>query len=140
MSTLPATKLSDVTLGNGKSYILTADTHPLFDSFTVDLDPHIVVISIFRITTSQRNEGLAEGYPHIRKIMRRVCKLLKDTDSNATVKAAYILVCPDDGSEYQWRMPIGWNKDTETHDHRGDGFCIRVPAPRYHGTSSPIFS
>ena len=126
-------QLSDVTLDNDKYYIPTADIHSLFDSFTIVLNPHMVVISVFRITISLRNEGSAEGYLHIRKIVRRVRKLLGETSSNATVKVAYVLVCPDDGSEYQWQMPIGWNKDTETHDHRGDGFCIHVPVPRYHG-------
>jgi len=60
--------------------------------------------------------------------MRRICKLLKETGSNATVKVAYFLVCPDDGPQHQWRMPAGWNEDIETHNHRGDGFCIRVHA------------
>ena len=132
-------QLSDVTLNNGRYYIPTAAIHPLFDSFTIDMDPHSVVISFFRITISPSNEGLVEGYRHVRKIMTRVHKLLKEADSNATVKFAYILVCPDDGSEYQWRMPVGWNKDTETHDHRGDGFCIRVPVPETLRYVVPIF-
>ena len=96
------------------------------------MDLHTVVISIFRITISQRHEGSAEGYPHIRKIIRRVRKLLKEADCDATVKVESFLVCSDDGSQYQWRMPVGWNEDTEIHDHRGDGFCIRVPVPGHH--------
>jgi len=122
-------QLSDVMLNNGRYYIPTAAIHPLFDSFTIDMDPHTVVITFFRITVSPRNGGLVEGYSHVRKIMRHVHELLKETDSNAAVKFAYILVCPDDESEYQWQMSVGWNKDTETHDHRRDVFCIRVPVP-----------
>jgi len=128
-------QLSDVTLDNGKYYIPTAATHPLFDSFTIDLDPHTVVISVFRITISPKHEGSTESYPHTRRITRRVRRLPKETGYNATVKVAYFLVCPDDGSEYQWWMSVGWNKDTETRDNRGDGFCILVPVPRHHGTS-----
>ena len=115
-------QLSNVTLNNVRYYITTAAIHPLFDSFTIDMDLHIVVITFFRITVSPRNGGLVEGYSHVRKIMHRVHELLKETDSNAVVKFAYILVYPDDGSEYQWEMSIGWNKE----DYRGDGFCIRV--------------
>ena len=61
-------RLSDMTLKNGRYYIPTAAIRPLFDSFTIDVDSHTVVISLFRITISPRNEGLAEGYPHVRKI------------------------------------------------------------------------
>ena len=124
-------QLGGATLDNDKYYIPTVDTCPFFDSFTIDLDPRTVVISVFRITISPRNanEGSAEGYLQIHKITRRIRKLLKEADCNATVKVVYILVCPDDGCQYQWQMPVGWNKDTETDDHRGDGSCTLVPLP-----------
>jgi len=122
-------QLDGVTLDNDKYYIPTVDTHPFFDSFTIDMDPRAVVISVFRITISPRNEGPAEGYLQIHKIMRRVRELLEEADCNATVKVTYVLVCPDDGCQYQWRMPVGWNEDTETDDHRGGGSCILVPLP-----------
>lgn len=67
--------------------------------------------------------------------MRHVRKLLKGTDCNTTVEIAYVLVCPDDGSQYQWRMPVGWNKNTEACNRRGGKFFIRVPAPRRRSTS-----
>lgn len=38
----------DVTLDNNKYYIPTAVNDPLFDSFTIILDPHTVVISVFQ--------------------------------------------------------------------------------------------
>jgi hypothetical protein len=128
-------QLGNVTLDSGKYYMPTAAIHPLFDSFTIDLDPCAVVISVFLITISPMHEGSAEGYPHVRRIMRRVREPLEKTDSSATVKVAYFPVCPDDRSEHQWRMPIGWDKYTETHDRRGDGSCIRIPAPGHYGTS-----
>ena len=87
-------QLSDITFDNRKYYIPTAAAHPLFDSFTIDMDLHMVVISVFRITISKKHEGSAEGYPHIRKIIRRVRKLLKEADSNATVRVEYFLVLP----------------------------------------------
>jgi hypothetical protein len=83
--------LSNVTLGNDKYYIPTTTTNPLFDSFTIDLDldRHTVVISVFQIATSRR-EGSTRGYTLIRKIMARVCELLKKADFNAIVTAAYV--------------------------------------------------
>ena len=42
-----------------------------------------------------RHEGSVEGHPQIREIIRRVLGLLKETDCNATFRAACILVCPD---------------------------------------------
>ena len=105
------------------------------DSFTIDLDPHTVVISVFHTMISPRYEGSAEGHPHIRKIMCRVRKLPKEMDSNATIKVVYFLVCSDDGSQRQSRMPIGWNKYIKTHDHRGDSFFLRVPVVGHYGTS-----
>jgi len=56
-------QLGDVTLDNEKCYILTTATRPLFDSFAIDLDPHTLVISVFRITISPRHKGSAEEYP-----------------------------------------------------------------------------
>jgi hypothetical protein len=128
-------QLRDVTLDSGKYYMPTAATHPLFDSFTIDLDPHAAVISVFLITISPRHEGLAEGCPYIRKIMGRVHELLKKTHSKAKAKVAYFLVCPEDGSKHQWQMPVGWDKYNEAPDHREDGFCIHVPVSGHHGAS-----
>lgn len=39
-------QLGDATLDNEK-YCIPTTTHPLFDSFDIDLDPHTVVISFF---------------------------------------------------------------------------------------------
>ena len=128
-------QLSDVTLDNDKYYIPTATNNPLFDSFTIGFDSHAVIISVFQITVSSNHKGSAIGYLNIRKIMRRVRELLEKTGSNATVKVAYFLVCPDDGSPHQWQMPVDWNNNTKINDHRGDGFFIRVPVSGHRGTS-----
>ena len=122
-------KVSGVTLDNGKYYIPTAADDPLFDSFTIDSDCSLdnVMISIFQITISKTHRGLAKGYPHIRKIMGHVRGLLKEKRSKATVRVGYFLVCPDDKSRHEWQMPMGWEKWGKIDDHRGDGFCIRVP-------------
>ena len=130
-------QLSDVTLlDNHKYYLPAASNHPLFYSFTIYFDSHAVAISVFHITISPNHEGSAEGYLHIHKLMRRVRELLKETDAYVTVKAAYLLVCPDDGAPYQWRMHVGWKEYTRTNDHRGDGFRIRVPVSGCRGIHS----
>ena len=59
--------------------------------------------------------------------MARVRELLKKAGKQATVKVTYFLVCPEDGSKRQWRMPTGWDEDAIINDHRGDAFCIRIP-------------
>jgi hypothetical protein len=124
-------RLSDVTLEAYKYYIPTASSNPLFDSFTINTeDPSAVVICIFQITISTTYGGSNKGYLQIRKIMAHVYNLLGE-NSNVKVKVAYFLVCPHDGSKYMWQMPAGWDKNTTTHSHRGDCFCIRVPVPRY---------
>jgi len=130
-------QLSGVTLDNGKYYIPTVANDSLIDSFTIDSDrsSHTVVISIFQITIFTTHGGSAEGYLRIRKIMRHVRGLLKEKEFNAAVKVVYFLVCPDDKSQHEWQMPVNWEKSTKVYDHRGDGFCIRVPVPRRRGTS-----
>jgi len=122
--------LDNVTLDNNRYYIPTMTNNALLDSFTIDhdLDRDAVVISVFQITTSAHG-GLTKGYPLIRKIVARVRGLLESEGLGAAVEVAYFLVCPDDGSKRQWQMPIGWNDDVKFYDHRGDAFCIRVPAP-----------
>jgi len=123
--------LSDVTLRNDKYYILTMADNPLFDSFTIDFDVYrnTVVISVFRVTASERYEGSAKGYPLIRKIMTRVCGFLTEEGRNSKIEVAYFLVCPDDGSQHEWKMPGGWGEAVKTCNHRGHAFCIRVPVP-----------
>jgi len=129
-------QLSGVTLDNDIYYVPTAANNPLFDSFTIDSDHSLdnVVISIFQITISKRHRGSAKGYSHIRKIMGHVRRLLKEKKSKATVKVGYFLVCPDDRSRREWQMPVGWQKSAKINDHRGDGFCIRVPVSGHRGT------
>jgi hypothetical protein len=135
--------LSDVTLDSDKYYIPTVSNHPLFDSFTIDFNRHTTTISVFQATTSAKHEGSANDYTYIHKIMIRVCELLKQTGSDATVKVRYFLVCPDDGPQYPddgpqhraWQMPVGWGLNVEAHDHRGDACCIRLPVSVLHGTS-----
>jgi hypothetical protein len=127
--------LREVTLDNNY-YTPTAPNHPLFDSFTVDLDENTAVISIFQVTTSANHGGSAQGYRDIRKIMTRVCELLGQVRPNAIVKVVYFLVCPENGPQHHvWQMPVEWDLGIQTHDHRGDAFCIRVPVSVLHGTS-----
>ena len=127
--------LSDVTLDNDRYYIPATTNNPLFDSFTIDpdFDRHTVAISIFQITTSSMHGGSAKGYSRIRKIMAHVRALLKKGHLNATVKVAYFLVCPDDGSEHKWQMPGDWDKGITVDDNRGEAFCIRVPVATGRG-------
>ena len=70
--------------------------------------------------------------------MARVRELLEEADLDAAVKVAYFLVCPEDESKHRWQMPIDWNKNTKTHDHRGDAFFIRVPVSVRHGMLCPF--
>ena len=118
-----------MTLDKNKYYVLTAPAHPLFDSFTITLDPYqwSVVISVFQITISPRHEGSAKGFPF--KIMTRVRELGKEY-FNATfnIKVAYFLVCPEGGPDHKWQMPVDGNKSVKINDHHGDVFCICVPS------------
>ena len=119
--------LSNVTLDDDRYYIPTASNNPLFDSFTIrrDRDKNTVVISIFQITISPKHGGSAEGYLLIRKIIAHVRDLLEGRED--PVKIEYILVCPEDRSQHQWQMPVGWNAKTSINDHRGKAYCLRVP-------------
>ena len=132
---------NDVTLGNDKYYIPTAVNNALFDSFAINLDAdrHTIVISIFQITTSRSHKGSTKGYSSIRKIMARVRELLKKESRNDKIEVAYILVCPDDGSQYRWTMPASWDDAVTRNDHRGNAFCIRVPVQKL-GSASCLFT
>ena len=44
------------------------------------------------------------------------------------IEVSYFLVCPDDGSQHQWNMPVDWEKNTTVNDHRGEAYCIRIPS------------
>ena len=125
--------LDNVTLDYNKYYIPTATSDPLFDSFTINQDQDTVVISIFQITTSPNQEGSAQGYFFIRKIMAHVSTLLKDPKPR--VKIAYFLVCPEGESQHKWQMPAGWSRNTGLNSHQGKVFCLCIPAPVRHDTS-----
>ncbi|KAF9779834.1 hypothetical protein BJ322DRAFT_1113147 [Thelephora terrestris] len=121
-------EMSCVTLDENAYYTPVNPNNPLFDSFIIDLDQNPIMIHIIQITTSKEHGGSAEGYPYIRQIMARVSKLLKEAHRKDTVKVDYFLVCPKDGSEHKWKMPVGWNEGFNSNDHRGEAFCIYVPA------------
>ena len=131
-------ELSNVTLEKHKYYIPRSLTHPLMDSFTIDRDRdrHTVVISVFQIMTSPSDEGSAEGYPLIRKIVAHMRKLLKNAELNATIEIAYFLVCTEDedGSQHLWQVPVDWDENARAHGYRGNVFCIHVPVTGPHGT------
>jgi hypothetical protein len=132
-----AHELSNVTLDEGKYYILTSTTNSLFDSFTVDLvDSQTAVISVFRIAISQNHGGSADGYLVIHEFITHVRKLLEEEllereppkkrhsrqkRLSVTVAVEYFLVCSHKG-DGEWRMPNGWSEDL-----RGKVFRIRVP-------------
>jgi len=123
--------LSEVMSDSNRYYIPASATNPLFDSSTVALNARqrTAVISICQITTSPKHGESADGYLLIRKIMDRVRELLKHSGENSPrITVNYFLVCPDDGSKHQWKMPSGWDEDNDVNDHTGDAFCIRVPS------------
>lgn len=120
-------EVSNVTLESDNLYTPTAANLPLFDSFTIDLRADDVIISIFQVTMSPWYEGSDKGYVHIRKIMRRVRKLLKDQRLDREPRVVYWLVCPEDESQYRWQMPDKWNQSVKIDDHRGPAYCLRVP-------------
>ena len=123
--------LSDVTPDSNRYYIPVSATNPLFDSFTIALDAgqHTAVVSIYQITISLKHRGSGDGYLLIHKIMAHSRKLL-DCQKNykPNIKVKYFLVCPEDGSEYQWKMPSGWNKNNAHYDQIWEVFCICVPS------------
>jgi len=127
--------LLSVTLEKDKYYIPAASNHPLFDSFIINANGHIVVISIFQMTITKLHKGSAKGYPLIRGIMRRVRELFEGSGLEPEITVEYFLVCPKDQSERQWAMPAGWDDNAIINNHRGKCFCIRIPIPGHHGAS-----
>ena len=121
-------ELSSVT--SGQYCILTSTTNPLFDSFTIDIDAdkRTAVISVFHIMASPRHGGSSQGYLIIRNIMKRARKLLELPSGTPGIEVSYFLVCPDDGSQHQWNMPVDWERNTTVNDHRGKAYCIRIPS------------
>ena len=114
----------DVTLDEGRYYVPTASNDPLFDSFMVHRSKNTIIISIIQITVSKTHGGSGKGYSSIRKIVKHV-KNLAETD--VPIKVVFVLACPKDGEEYEWKMPDEWDKETSDNDHRGPAFCLRVP-------------
>ena len=125
--------LRGVTSDSSRYYVPASATNPLFDSFTVALDPsnYSAVVSVFQITTSREHGGSHEGYPLIRKIIAHARGLLKcPPGRQADISVEYILVCPEDRFQHQWTMPIGWDDCNSFNNQVGKGFCIRIPS--YH--------
>ena len=131
--------LSSVTLDDNRYYTSTSATLPLFDSFTINIEQHTAIISIFQITLSTRHHGSPEGYPIIRKIAAHVHGLLKERypKTKVKVKVRYFLVCPASELGHQWQMPIGWSRNPRPQylTHRGDVFCIHIPNSVHHSMS-----
>jgi len=110
-------------------YIPEATNNPLFDSFTVTVDPSqsTALISVFQMTISETHCGSSKGYSLIRKIMGRVRRL----DPSLEIKVAYWLVCPasapSESKERSWKMPNKWDAYTKVNDHRGHVCCLYIP-------------
>ena len=116
----------------------------LFDSFAIDYNPDncTVILSIFRMTTSQKHVGSGKGYTYVQRVMTHIHGLLGNEGLTATVKAAYFLVCPERPKERRgeeefenyWTMPLGWatkgtrNSNPKRDMNRRDVFCIRFPS------------
>jgi len=60
--------------------------------------------------------------------MKHVRKLLRLPSHGPGIEVSYFLVCPEDGSQHEWNMPIDWNKNTTVNDHRGNAYCIHIPS------------
>jgi len=123
--------LRGVTSDSSRYYIPASATNPLFDSFTVTLNPsnYSAVVSVFHIATSLEHGGSSDGYPLIRKIIAHARGLLNcPTGQQADISVEYILVCPEDGSRHQWTMPVGWDDCNSINNQIGNGFCIRIPS------------
>jgi len=121
--------LSDVVFSSDEYYIPTPTTDPLFDSFTTDIDASrgTAEIYVFHATTSV-HAGSAAGYLLIRKIMAHARKLLGLPGRDAKINVSYFLVCPEDGSQYSWEMPVDREKIAIANDHRWKARSIRIPS------------
>ena len=119
--------LDDLQAESETYYILEASHDPLFDAFTVAVNPSqtTALISVFQMTTSKMHHGSSKGYDLIHKIMDRVRSL----NPGFNIRIAYWLVCPTlaTSEECSWKVPDGWNTSTRVNNHRGDVFCLRIP-------------
>ena len=119
--------LDDFQAESGTYYIPGALHDPLFDAFTVAINPSqtTALISVFHMTISKMHHGSSKGYDLIHKIMDHV----RGLNPGFNIRIAYWLVCPTlaASEECSWKMPDGWNKSTTVNNHRGDVFCLRIP-------------
>ena len=108
-------------------YILKATNNPLFDSFTITINPSqsTALISVFLMAISRTPRGSTKSYGLIREIMDRVSTL----NPNFKITVAYWLVCPAPApsEELSWTMPDGWDTNTVVSDYRSDVFCLHIP-------------
>ena len=88
------------------------------------------MISVFQITISPSHGGLSKGYLLICDIMKHGRELLELLSSDPGIKASYFLVCPDDGSQHQWNMPVDRDENAMVNDHSGKAYYIRI-LPEY---------
>ena len=109
--------LSEVTIGGDTSrhYIPTASefNHSLFDSFIVDDTGKTASIP------PPTRGGLAEGYSATWKIMAHARNPLGEKNSERVKTNAP--ACPQGESKHTWKMPDGWDKNTFSNDHCGEG-------------------
>jgi hypothetical protein len=128
---LTSDNLEAVTLEDNMYYTPSTANDPLFDSFTINhYGGHTLVISFFHIAISSSHSGSSAGYLIIKAIMKRVRKLLKDSNLTRQVEVAYYLVClkREGQTTNQWEMPKGWTGNPKkVDDYRGKVFCIHVP-------------
>ena len=129
-------ELSVVTFDSNRYYIPASATNPFFDSFAITFNPKdsAAIISIIQITTSPKPGQADDGYLHICRLVARARELLDPPLSvKADIRVEFILVCPDDGLRYHWKMPNGWDENNTINNQIREGFSIRVPS-RYYTT------
>ena len=147
--------LDSVLLENNTYYIPVDPSFPLFDAFTVEVDPPTksADLWVLQMTTSPLHGGSERGYRAIRRIVADLKAMLKQeapkkkskkgTPGQSVSHVHYILVVPKGDRDKQWAFPIGWNENCTRNAHRGSVYCLQVAvsvediAARY-SSSKPV--
>ncbi|KAJ3510035.1 hypothetical protein NLJ89_g4900 [Agrocybe chaxingu] len=118
-------------------YIPDASNNPLFDALFIESHMHNAavhfVLWIFQITIAIIHKGSREGYSSVRRVMQTLLASAKDDNKVATFEVQYVLICPQETKKTSWQLPVGWNDNAKTFDHRGKVYCLQVPIPTVLG-------